>query len=86
MSTSDAAALSTPVHSLNTLARARWATRVQFAALGLLSGTWGAHIPSVKAQYGLGEAVLSMVLLSAAVGAVLSLFIAGRVVGRFGAR
>ncbi len=86
MSTPNAAALSTPVHSLDALARARWATRVQFAALGLLSGTWGAHIPSVKAQYGLGEAVLSMVLLAAAVGAVLSLFIAGRVVGRFGAR
>ena len=86
MSTTSARALPTPIHSLSTLARARWATRVQFAALGFLSGTWGAHIPSVKANYGLGEAVLSMVLLAAAVGAVASLFIAGRVVGRFGAR
>ena len=30
--------------------RARWATRVQFAALGLFAGFWGAHIPSVKLQ------------------------------------
>jgi len=68
------------------LARARWATRVQFMALGMLGGSWGAHIPSVKARYALSEATLSMVLLAAAVGAVLSLFIAGRIVGRIGAR
>jgi fucose permease len=68
------------------LARARWATRLQFMALGVLGGTWGAHIPSVKARYAVSEAMLSMVLLAVAIGAVLSLFIAGRVVGRLGAR
>lgn len=52
--------------------------------LGLLVGTWGAHIPSVKARHGIDEATLSLVLLAAAGGTVLSLFIAGRVVGRFG--
>jgi fucose permease len=70
----------------STLARARWATRLQFMALGVLGGTWGAHIPSVKAHYALNEAKLSIVLLAAAVGTVLSLFIAGRIVGRLGAR
>ena len=55
-------------------------------ALGVLGGTWGAHIPSVKARYALSEATLSIVLLAAAVGTVLSLFIAGRIVGRLGAR
>jgi MFS family permease len=60
--------------------------RLQFMVLGLLLGTWGAHIPSVKAHYGIDEATLSMVLLAAAVGTVLSLFVAGRVVGRHGAR
>ena len=84
--TTTRAAFSGPTHSVGVLARARGATRMQFAALGMLSGTWGAHIPSVKAHYALGEAVLSMVLLAAAIGAVLSLFIAGRVVGRLGAR
>ena len=73
-------------HSHSSLARARWATRLLFMALGVLSGTWGAHIPSVKAHYVIGEATLSMVLLAAAVGSVLSLFIAGLIVGRLGAR
>ena len=73
-------------HSPSTLARARWATRLQFMALGVLGGTWGTHIPSVKARYALSEATLSIVLLAAAVGTVLSLFIAGRIVGWLGAR
>ena len=68
------------------LARARMAARLQFAALGVLGGAWGVHIPSVKAQYGLGEAMLSTVLLAAGTGALLSLFAAGRIVGRLGAR
>src|SRR4051812_41170764 len=68
-----------------TCANAIWATRMQFAALGMLGGAWGVHIPSVKAQYALGEAMLSSVLLAAAVGAVISLFGAGRVIGRIGA-
>ena len=72
--------------SLSDLRRARWATRLLFMALGTLAGTWGAHIPSLKARYAINEATLSMVLLAAAIGAVLSLFVAGRVVGRFGAR
>ncbi len=85
MTTPSASSLAAP-HSLPTLARARWATRLQFMALGVLGGTWGAHIPSVKTNYAIGEAMLSMVLLAAAIGAVLSLFIAGRIVGRFGTR
>ena len=62
------------------------ATRVQFAILGMLAGTWGAHIPSVKRQYGLDEASLSWVLLAAGCGAVASLFFAGKLVARLGAR
>jgi len=73
-------------HSLPALARARWATRLQFMMLGMFAGTWGAHIPSVKARYAISEATLSMVLLAAAIGAVLSLFTAGRIVARLGAR
>ena len=68
------------------LRRARWATRIQFAVLGLLAGTWGAHIPSVKLVHGLSEFSLSMMLLAAALGSISALFIAGRVVGRLGAR
>ena len=65
---------------------ARWATRSQFAVLGLLAGAWGAHIPSLKARYGLDEGRLSLVLLTAGAGAILSLLIAGRVVAALGAR
>jgi predicted MFS family arabinose efflux permease len=66
--------------------RAIWATRLQFAALGMFGGAWGVHIPSVKTQYELGEMALSLVLVSGALGAVVSLFFAGRVIGRLGAR
>jgi fucose permease len=66
--------------------RALWATRLQFMALGALAGTWGAHIPSVKAHYALSEATLSIVLLAAAIGTVTSLLFAGRVVAALGAR
>lgn len=65
---------------------ATWAIRFQFAAIGIFSGAWGVHIPSVKAQYDLGEMALSLVLTSAAVGAVVSLYFAGRVIGALGAR
>ena len=68
------------------LSRSRWATRLQFAVLGVLIGTWGAHIPSLKAHHTLSEGSLSAVLLAAALGAVSSLFTAGRVIGHRGAR
>ena len=72
--------------SRSALARTRWATRLQFMALGVVVGTWGTHIPSVKVRYALNEATLSLVLLAVAVGTVLALFIAGRIVGWLGAR
>ncbi|MEO7760969.1 MAG: MFS transporter, partial [Casimicrobiaceae bacterium] len=68
------------------LTRARHATRLQFMALGVIVGTWGAHIPSLKGHYALSEVSLSLVLLAAGVGTVLSLLVAGRIVGKLGAR
>jgi fucose permease len=68
------------------VSRALWATRVQFLVLGALTGTWGAHIASVKSAYALSDAALSLVLLGAATGAVTMLFLAGRLVARLGAR
>lgn len=68
------------------VSRARWATRAQFANLGLIIGSWGVHIPSVKSRYALDERSLSLALLSMSVGSLLTLAIAGRVVGRLGAR
>lgn len=68
------------------LAASRWASRAQFAALGLLGGAWGVHIPTLKARHGFDEQMLSLVLLTISLGAVSSLFFAGRVIGRLGAR
>lgn len=68
------------------LSAARRASRAHFAALGVMGGVWGVHIPSVKSQYGLSDGSLSLVLFAAACGAVLSLFFAGRAIGRIGAR
>jgi hypothetical protein len=68
------------------LRRSRAATRVQFLVLGVLIGAWGAHIPSIKAHHGLSDGTLSAVLLAAALGAVSSLFTAGRVMAALGAR
>lgn len=67
-----------------TFDRARWAARLQFALLGVLMGTWGAHIPSLKAHHELSDGTLAAVLLAAALGAVSSLFGAGRIVARLG--
>ena len=69
-----------------TLSRARWATRMQFLNLGFVAGMWGVHVPSIKARYALDERTLAMALLAMSVGSVLTLTIAGRMVGRLGAR
>lgn len=77
---------SVPAVPAPTLTRARRATRLQFGVLGVLSGAWGAHIPSVKRHFGLDEVLLALVLLAAGLGAIAALLVAGRVVARWGAR
>lgn len=66
------------------LVRARWATRLQFGVLGMLTGAWGAHIPSVMRHFALDEGQLALVLLVAGFGAIGALLVAGRVVARLG--
>ena len=68
------------------LSKARWATRAQFLNLGFVVGVWGVHVPTVKAHYALDERMLALVLLSTSIGSLLTLFIAGRLVGALGAR
>ena len=68
------------------LSRARWATRAQFLNLGFVAGVWGVHVPSVKSHYALDERTLAGALLAMSVGSLLTLSIAGRTVGRLGAR
>lgn len=64
----------------------RWASRTQFFCAGFIFATWGVHIPTVKAHYGIDEAQLGLALLAAGVGALLGISQAGRVIGRHGAR
>jgi len=74
------------IETQRSLARARWSTRAQFVMLGILSGAWGAHIPSVKQHYDLNEVTLSVTMLAFAAGVLFSLFFVGRVVAKFSAR
>lgn len=67
-------------------ARAIAACRLLFLVEGGCFGVWGAHVPSAKAQYGLSEGGLALALLAATAGALAILGVAGRLVGRFGAR
>jgi predicted MFS family arabinose efflux permease len=71
---------------VTSLRRARVCTLALFALLGLLTGAWGAHVPSVKARYALDEGQLALALFALAAGAVASLFLAGRVIGWIGPR
>src|SRR5438093_5014332 len=67
-------------------ARARRAVSAIFFINGAVLASWVAHIPSVKAQHGIGDGGLGLVLLSMAVGSVLTLPIAGWLIARWGAR
>ncbi|MDM0114297.1 MFS transporter [Variovorax sp. J22R133] len=67
-------------------ASARWATRTQFFCSGFIFATWGVHIPTVKAHYGIDEAQLGLAMLAAGIGALAGLTQASRWIGRHGAR
>ncbi|MGJ7493949.1 MFS transporter [Variovorax sp. RT4R15] len=67
-------------------AATRWASRAQFFASGFVFATWGVHIPTIKAHYGVDEAQLGLAMLAAGFGALAGLTRASRWIGRFGAR
>lgn len=64
----------------------RWASRTQFFSSGFIFATWGVHVPTVKAHYGIDEAELGLALLAAGAGAMFGLTSAGRWIGRHGPR
>jgi fucose permease len=68
------------------IARAAFGTRVLFFVFGAIAASWGVHVPSVKAHFAVGEQALAMAMLAGAVGALLALSQAGRLVARHGAR
>jgi len=73
-------------YSPRTLANASWALRAQFFVTGAMFATWGVHVPTVKAHFGLGEQSLAMAMLAAGVGSIGMLTQAGRLIGRYGPR
>ncbi len=75
-----------PVHSPRTLVNASRALRAQFFVTGAMFATWGVHVPTVKAHYGLGEQALAIAMFFSGIGGVVMLTQAGRIVGRFGPR
>lgn len=66
--------------------RSRWAVSTIFFINGVVLASWVPHIPAVKMQHALSDGQLGLVLLSMAVGSVLTLPLAGVLVGRFGSR
>ena len=73
-------------HSAQGVRAARRATYAMFLADGLGFGMWAGHIPAFKQKFQLSDSSLSIVLLAVAVGAILSMPLAGQVVRRFGSR
>jgi MFS family permease len=62
------------------------ANYVAFAGIGVISASWASRIPQVKSQLGLSSSELGLVLLSTAVGSLISLPGAGPLVVRLGSR
>ncbi len=65
---------------------ARRATYAMFFADGIGFGIWAGHIPAFKQKFQLSDSSLSIVLLSVAVGSIVSMPIAGQAVRHFGSR
>ena len=66
------------------LVRARVALTVIFFANGLAIGAWAAAIPQIKALFGLSDGALSIVLLSAGLGGLAAMPVAGVLPPRVG--
>ena len=65
---------------------ARLAVLAVFFANGIVIGTWVVRIPAVQQRLGLGEGLLGVALLGAAVGALAAMPVVGALVSRFGSR
>ena len=68
------------------LGRARRAVLAVFALNGFALGGWFVRIPAVQDRLGIGEGLLGVALLGAAVGALLSMTVTGALISRLGSR
>jgi MFS family permease len=65
---------------------ARLAVLAVFFVNGVVIGTWVVRIPAIKERLGLGDGLLGVALLGAAVGALVAMPLVGALVSRFGSR
>ncbi|XQM35816.1 Fucose permease [Cupriavidus sp. H19C3] len=70
--------------SARSVARATRGTMALFFVNGATFATWGVHIPTIKARFGLSDAMLSIAMLAVAGGAILAMGPVGRWVARVG--
>ncbi|WP_265594781.1 MFS transporter [Haloferula sp. BvORR071] len=75
-----------PLASPQEQVRSRIAASLLFLLNGIGFGTWAALIPSIKHKFELTESSLGLVLLTLAIGAMLSMSLIGRVLARYGSR
>ncbi|HEX5849684.1 MAG TPA: MFS transporter, partial [Rubrobacter sp.] len=68
------------------LRSARAAVLAVFFTNGVIIGTWVVRIPAIKERLDLGEGLLGIALLGAAVGALIAMPAVGALVSRFGSR
>jgi MFS family permease len=57
---------------------------VHFLANGVILGIWASRLPAVKQELGLADRDVAAVIFAGAIGAMLSLRVAGHVIERFG--
>ncbi|WP_243429787.1 MFS transporter [Acetobacter sacchari] len=65
---------------------ARRSTRLAFLIAGFAGAAWAPIIPYVKFRCGLNDAHLGLLLLCLGIGSIISMPVAGSVVGRYGCR
>jgi MFS family permease len=70
----------------STLARWRWTITAAFGLGGIVISAWGPRLPAIKANLGIGTAVIGLLLAGVTVGAVLGLVVSAAVLRRVGSR
>lgn len=68
------------------LSNARWTVSMIFFINGVGIGLWAVHIPLIANRFTLSDAMMGMVLLSFALGAMVAMPISGWACGRLGSR
>lgn len=68
------------------ISRAWWATIAIFLLHGLVVATWVSRIPAVQSALRLNNGVLGLTLLSAALGSLITIPLAGTMISRYGSK